>query len=315
MSAKNKSNKIEITRIYDAPVKIVWDAWVDPDQVAKWWGPRGFTLTTKSKDVRTGGTWLYTMHGPDGTDYPNKTTFLEVIKHSRLVYDHGASETTPPLFRVTVNFTETKGKTKMEMSMAFETPEVAEQMGKFIKIAGGNSTWDRLAEFLAKENSGKEPFVINRSFDAPIALMYEMWTKPEHMKNWLPPGGFTVDFIKTDIKVGSGTFYFMTNGEMKMWGKSKYLELQQPHKIVYEQQFADEKGNASRHPMAPLFPETMLNTIVFTEEGPNQTRLTLTTEAYGTFTKEELDFFIMARSGMTQGWTGSFDALEDYLSK
>ena len=66
MAAKNKSNSINIIRIYDAPVEAVWDAWTDPEQVAQWWGPRGFTLTTHSKDLRPGGHWAYTMHGPDG---------------------------------------------------------------------------------------------------------------------------------------------------------------------------------------------------------------------------------------------------------
>src|SRR4051812_34091905 len=102
--SKAKPNEIYITRIYDAPVKAVWDAWTDPKQVAKWWGPRGFSLTTHSKDLKVGGNWNYTMHGPDGTDYPNVTTYYEVEKYSRLVYDHGASAGKPALFRVTVNF-------------------------------------------------------------------------------------------------------------------------------------------------------------------------------------------------------------------
>ena len=102
MAAKNKSNEIQITRVYDAPVEAVWDAWTDPEQVAQWWGPRGFTLTTHSKDLRPGGNWDYTMHGPDGTDYPNKTKYLEVEKHAKLVYDHGGNDDRPPLFRVTV---------------------------------------------------------------------------------------------------------------------------------------------------------------------------------------------------------------------
>ena len=56
MAAKSKSNEIKITRVYDAPVQAVWDAWTDPEQVAQWWGPRGFTLTTHSKDLRPAGT-------------------------------------------------------------------------------------------------------------------------------------------------------------------------------------------------------------------------------------------------------------------
>src|ERR1700745_15987 len=78
MGAKSNPNEIRITRLYDAPVKAVWDAWIDPQQVAQWWGPRGFTLTSHSKDVRPGGHWNYTMHGPDGTDYENKTHYFDV---------------------------------------------------------------------------------------------------------------------------------------------------------------------------------------------------------------------------------------------
>src|SRR5580698_2640991 len=123
MPAKNKSNEIRITRLYDAPVDAVWDAWTDPEQTAQWWGPRGFTLTTHSKDLRPGGSWSYIMHGPDGTDWPNYTTYHEVEKHKKLVYDHGAAgKGSPPLFRVTVIFSETKGKTKMEMTMSFVSP-------------------------------------------------------------------------------------------------------------------------------------------------------------------------------------------------
>src|ERR1700739_169206 len=160
MAAKPESNRITITRVYDAPVRAVWDAWTDPEQVAEWWGPRGFTLTTHSKDLRSGGSWSYTMHGPDGVDYPNKTQYLEVEKYSKLVYDHGGNDDRPPLFRVTVLFTEAKGKTKMDMTMTPPTPESAEETRKFIKKAGGDATWDRLAEYLGKEISGKEKFVI-----------------------------------------------------------------------------------------------------------------------------------------------------------
>lgn len=314
MAAKKPSNEIHITRIYDAPVKTVWDAWVEPEQVAQWWGPRGFTITTHSKDVRTGGHWDYIMHGPDGTDYPNLAKYLEVEKYSRMVYDHGGSRTTPPLFRVTVLFTELKGnKTRMEMSMALPTPEAAEETKKFIKKAGGNSTWDRLSEFLEKEKSGKEKFVINRSFDAPIETMFEMWTNPEHFSQWLAPTGFNMKFLRADIKPGGKTLYCMTGNDLEMYGRAEYLEVKKPNLIKYTQQFCDKNENISRHPLAPTWPATMLTTVTLTEEGPDQTRVTVEWEIHGQFTPEEMDTFIKMRGGMTQGWTGSFDKLEDYL--
>jgi uncharacterized protein YndB with AHSA1/START domain len=311
---KSPSNEIKLTRLYDAPVKVVWEAWVDPQQVAQWWGPRGFTLTTHSKDFRTGGHWSYTMHGPDGTDYPNTTKYLEVEKFKKMVYDHGANDNSPPMFRVTVLFSEIDGRTKLEMTMALPTPEAAENTRKFIKKAGGDSTWDRLAEYLEKEGSGKEKFVINRAFDAPLELMFQMWSDPKHFSKWLAPTGFNMEFIRSDIKPGGSTFYFMTNGSVKMYGRASYLEITKPDRLVYTQQFCDENEKISRHPMAPTWPETMLTTVQLSAEGPDRTRVTITWEPHGATTPEELATFIKARSGMTQGWTGSLDKLEDYLA-
>lgn len=316
MAAKNKPNELYITRIYDAPVKAVWDAWVDPKQVGQWWGPRGFTLTTESKDVRTGGHWNYVMHGPDGTDYVNKTKYLEVEKYSRLVYDHGGNDEQKPLFRVTVQFTEIKNKTKMEMTMGLATADAAKETKKFIKKAGGNSTWDRLAEFLAKQSTGKEKFFINRSFRAPIETIFEMWINPKHISKWLPPTGFNMEFIRADIKPGGSSFYSMSeeNGPMKMYGRAYYLEITNPDRIVYTQQFCDEKENMSRHPGAPTWPETMLTTVSLIQEEPGLTRVTIMWETDGPVTPEEISAFVNEKGGMTQGWTGSLDKLQEYLT-
>lgn len=314
MAPRNKSNTLEIERIYDAPVEAVWDAWTDVKQVAQWWGPRGFTLTTKSKELKVGGQWIYTMHGPDGVDYPNITTYHEIIPYSKLVYDHGATPTSPPMFRVEVTFSKYKGKTKMQMKMIFDSIETAEESKKFIKKAGGHGTWDRLAEYLEKETTGKEKFYINRTFDAPISVLYEMWTNPDHFSKWLPPTGFKMEFIEKEIRPGGSTLYFMTNGnDVKMYGRANYLELSKESQITYKQQFCDEKGNISRHPLAPIWPETMLTIVEFTAENENQTRVTVSWEPIDGVTKNEIEAFIQERSGMTQGWTGSFDKLEEYL--
>lgn len=315
MAAKSKPNEIRIERVYDAPVKAVWDAWTDPEQVGKWWGPRGFTLTTHSKDLRPGGSWVYTMHGPDGTDWPNKTHYFEVEKYKKLVYDHGANDDRPALFRVTVLFEEKKGKTHMEMTMALATPEAAAETRKFVKKAGGDSTWDRLGEYLAKNVLEKDQFIINRSFDAPIELMYEMWTNPEHVAQWMPPTGFSMQYLRADLRPGGESFYKMTDGgKITMYGKAKYLEFTKPHRIVYTQQFCDEKENLSRHPGITTWPATMLTTVTLTEEEPNKTRVTVTWEPYGEATPAEIEAFIGLRAGMTGGWTGSFDKLEGYLA-
>jgi uncharacterized protein YndB with AHSA1/START domain len=313
MPAKNKSNEIKITRIYDAPVQAVWDAWTDPQQTAQWWGPRGFTLTTHSKDLRSGGHWSYTMHGPDGVDYPNKTQYLEVVMGSKLVYDRGGNDDRPPLFRVTVLFSPIDGKTKMDMTMSLPTPEAAEETRNFIKKAGGDSTWDRLAEYLEKESTGTEKFVIARSFDAPLEVMFEMWSNPVHFSQWLPPTGFTMQFIRADMRPGGSTLWLMT-GDFTMHGRCHYLKIQKPDCIIYTQQFCDKNERVSRHPKVSVWPETLLTTVRLVEEGPERTRVTVTWEPHGATTREELEAFIESKAGMTQGWTGTFDKLDSYLS-
>lgn len=311
--AKAKPNELRLIRVFDAPAKLIWTVWTEDNHVTRWWGPRGFTLTTKGKDIRPGGKWIYTMHGPDGVDYPNITTYHEVVPYKKLVYDHGGNEEREALFRVTVTFEEHQGKTVMDMTMALATPEAAKEIAKFIKQAGGNSTWDRLAEYLEHEQSGRDPFVINRTFEAPIKKVFEMWTNPEHFSKWLPPTGFTMEYLKSDLKQGGTSLYKMTNGDMSMFGKMNYQEITPVHKIIYTQCFTDDKGNLSKPPFEKNWPDMMLVTVTFAEEGTNETRVTLVTEAYGNATEIEKNVFKDARAGMTIGWSGSFDKLDGLL--
>lgn len=311
--SENK-NELKITRIYDAPLKAVWGAWTDPEQVSKWWGPRGFSLTTHTKDLKAAGHWHYTMHGPDGTDYPNKTTYLEVNEYKKLVYDHGANDKQPALFRVTVIFSEvSKNKTLMDMTMTLPSPEAAKQTKKIIKDADGNSTWDRLAEYLEKESTGKEKFVINRSFNVDIDTMFDAWTDPGQLVAWSGPVGAQMEYINVDIKEGGKAFYRMPFGNSVIYGKVEYHEVKRPYRLVYVQQFANKDGSLGRHPLAPDWPQSMLTTVTFAKEPHGGTRVTLQWEVAGKWTQKEMDIFINGKKSMSQGWGGSFDKLEEFF--
>lgn len=253
------------------------------------------------------------MHGPDGVDYPNIATYHEVEKYKRLVYDHGGNEERPKLFTVTVTFKEELGKTIMHMIMALDTPEAAREIKKHIKKAQGNSTWDRLGEYLEHEQRGIDPFFINRTFEAPIKKVFEMWTNPTHFEKWLPPTGLDMKILSGSIKENDTIFFKMGHSDFSMYGKINYKTIAPVHTLIYVQSFADEKGNKSRHPGAQVFPESMLATVSFTEEDTNTTRVTVRFEAHGDFSQAELAAFVAERAGMTQGWNGSFDKLEDLL--
>ncbi len=310
-----KPNEIYICRTYDAPVEVVWDAWADTDKIAQWWGPRGFTLTSHSKQLRPGGIWVYTMHGPDGTDYPNTTLYHEVEPLKKLVYDHGASEGSGPLFRMTVLFSEQAGITTVEMTMALATVEQAEATRKFIKEAGGNATWDRLSEFLAKERASRDLFVINRSFDAPKEVVFEMWSNQEHFIKWLPPVGFEMEIIDGEIAVDSSIFFRTTNHrDTTLYARMAYQTIDAPNLLVYTQSFCDKEGNPGHHPSLPIWPATMLTTVRFADERTGGSRVTVNWEPYGEASIAEIKAFLNLRTSMTQGWSGSFEKLDSLIS-
>jgi len=313
MATRSNSNEISLMRVYNAPVRAVWDAWTIPEQVEKWWGPRGFTLTTHSKDLRAGGSWRYTMHGPDSVDYPNVTKYLVVEPYKKLVYDHGGNDERPALFRVTVTFSEANGRTTMEMISSLPSPEAATEMAKFIKQAGGNATWDRLAEHLEQTQAGKQSFVVNRTFDAPIARVFEMWARPEHLARWLPPAGTKLRFIRSEIAPGKSTLFVIAGEHGTMHVRAEYLAIEPPRRLVYTQQFVDEREHLASAPGAAVWPATLRTTVLFEEEAPDRTRVTVTSEPHGDTTTPEVEAFVRERSGMTLGWTGSFDALETLL--
>ena len=140
-------NEIVITRLFDAPRELVWEAWTNPEHVVKWWGPNGFTTTIKSMDLRSGGVWTFTMHGPDGTDYPNECKFLEVVKPERIVHSHGDGQRV--WFQKTCVFTAEGQQTRVTMKHVFPSAEARNEVAiKYGAIKGGQQHLARLAEFL-----------------------------------------------------------------------------------------------------------------------------------------------------------------------
>lgn len=132
------------TRLVDASREEVFEAFADPEKLAKWWGPQGFTNTFAEFDFTPGGLWRFTMHAPDGSDYPNESEFLEIVPPEKIVFTHHQPV---HVFRMTMIFTEEEGKTRIVWQMRFETPAEAEKFRKFI-IAANEQNFDRLEEIL-----------------------------------------------------------------------------------------------------------------------------------------------------------------------
>ena len=149
--------EIRAERVFDAPRDLVWKVWTERDHVERWWGPNGFTTTTHAMEVKPGGVWRYVMHGPDGRDYQNVVTYLEVVKPERLSYKHGEpvggglmdGETVS--FHVTVTFEDSGDRTKLAMRMVFPN---AKQRDFVIRehgaVEGLKQHLGNLADYLAR---------------------------------------------------------------------------------------------------------------------------------------------------------------------
>lgn len=147
-SIETREKEITATRILNAHRELVWKVWTESEHIKHWWGPKGFTNTIEIMDVRPGGQWNFFMHGPDGIDYRNEITYLEVQKPSVIVYKHGPS----PKFIVTVTFEENDEKTKLTMNMSFETAEERERtVKKFNAVEGLKQTLERLKNYIYNE--------------------------------------------------------------------------------------------------------------------------------------------------------------------
>ena len=125
------------SRVFNAPRDLVFAAFTDPEHLAQWWGPDGFTLTTHAFDFRVGGIWRFVMHGPDGRDYQNRVTYDEIVPPERIVYHHGGGDDVEPVrFETTVTFEDIgKGQTRIVWHGTF--PSAAER-ARVIKEYGAD---------------------------------------------------------------------------------------------------------------------------------------------------------------------------------
>lgn len=114
-------------RLYDFPREEVYRAWSQPELLAQWWGPNGFTSTFREFDFREGGFWRFTFHGPDGKDYPNENKFIEIEPGKRIVLEHQGA----PEFRLTATFTEQADRTRVTFRQQFKDKDIFEQVKSF----------------------------------------------------------------------------------------------------------------------------------------------------------------------------------------
>ena len=129
------------------PRELVWKAMTDPVHVNAWWGPNGFTSEGVRMDFRVGGVWTFDMVGPDGTRYPNRSVFKEIVPPSKLVFDHGDGKRV--WFETTVTLAEAVGGTLITLRQLYETKAFRDEViNKFGAIEGGKQHLAKLEAYV-----------------------------------------------------------------------------------------------------------------------------------------------------------------------
>lgn len=147
--ADTTDREILLSRDFDAPRELVFQAYTDPAHTGNWWGPDGFTNTVHEMDVRPGGMWRFIMHGPDGTDYSNRITYEEVVAPERLVYLHGEDvDDDPGAFHVSIRFEDLGGRTRVTQRMVFRSKAQRDGVISFGAVELGKQTMAKLDAYL-----------------------------------------------------------------------------------------------------------------------------------------------------------------------
>jgi uncharacterized protein YndB with AHSA1/START domain len=305
--------EVVISRTFDAPRELVFAAFTDAGHASAWYGPDGFTTTTERQELRPGGEWVFTMHGPDGTDFPNWIRYREVVRPERLVYEHGGRTPDAPVhFHVTVTFTDLGGgRTVLTMRSVFPTAEarrlVVERYGA---IAGGHQTLARLAALLGRSHGGTaDPEIhITRTFAAPRRLVFRAWGSAAALCRWYAPQGCELTACEIDFRTG-GTLRLCirTPQGHECWCRGTYREIVADQRVVFSLENTDATGTPLQpgaNGMDPEWPVRTVVSVTFSDDDAG-TRMTLDQSASRR---------VGERTGAHPGWLSMFDRLERHLA-
>lgn len=149
--AATADREIVISRVISAPRELVFEAFTEVRHLSRWWGPEGFTTTTRTFEFRVGGEWVFVMHGPDGTDYQEWICWTEIAPPERIALLHGERRGDPNAFESVLTFTPDGASTRVVMRAVFPTRELRDEaVEKYHAIEGGQQTLGNLAAYVAE---------------------------------------------------------------------------------------------------------------------------------------------------------------------
>ncbi len=150
--ARPSAREVVFSRLIAAPPDLVWEIWSDLRHLHEWFGPAGFTTTTEEFAFAPGGVWRFTMHGPDGTDYPTRIVFRTIEPKTRIVYTNDWDLAGAPLdFTVVVDFVAEGAGTRLTLHMTFaDEAAMRTAVERYGVLRGGVETFERIARYVER---------------------------------------------------------------------------------------------------------------------------------------------------------------------
>ena len=143
--------EVVITRTFDAPARLVFEAWSKPEHVMKWFGPKGWPLTLCEMDFRVGGRYRFAMTGPSGEqNTPFGGEYLEIVPNRKIVFSNGFEMAGAGRMVMTITFDEKGGRTTLTSRTLFESVAMRQEHVGMGFIEGTNSGLDQLADVVAE---------------------------------------------------------------------------------------------------------------------------------------------------------------------
>lgn len=292
---------LEVTRLLSAPRALVWRVLTDRRHVSFFWGPDGFSTTTTEMDVRPGGHWRFTMHGPDGTDYINLVRYETVQEPAFLAWDHFGADPDTLHHKGRIELTqETPEKTRVTLRIICESKARLEEVKKLGAEAGGHQTLARLAQ---RVDDSATDMSLSRMIDAPRSLVWKVWTEAEHLKRWWCPRPWVVTDCRLDPRAGGELFAAMRGPDGKAHDvHACFLEVRDQEKLVWT-----ELMTAGFRPV-PTPPFGFVAVVTLEDFGP-RTRYSVRamhTDAVARQRHEEMGFY--------EGWATALEQMVEEIA-
>ncbi len=292
--------EILMTRVFDAPARLVFEAWTQAAHLVHWFGRHGWTLPVCEVDFKVGGGWRFVMRGPKGQEMGMRGVYREIVPFERLVYTESFDDYAGESVN-TLTFAERDGKTTLTTRVVYPAKENRDAMMGTSMEEGVNECFDRLAGHLeTMDATAPQELMISRVFHAPREVVFRAWTDAEQFRQWWGPKGFTNPVCDVDARPGGALLVHMRAPNGVIYPMTAvFLDVAPPERIVFQNSALNEKGES-------MF--EVLQTVIFGEEGA-KTRVTVhaTVLRAGPEAAQHL-------AGMEMGWSMTLERLGEYLA-